>query len=298
MSKGSRHLAFAAATALSITCCSLTPTTTIVTMAQVTPTAVQSTAWARSGSDYLVQGGYVSLNGVSQYVSSQFFALDLSTNWQVTAPAWRALSNGTVSRSFYGINLPTNQTFLTLRYVEPTTYTITAYNVASNTWDLPRTIATASASDVMTYGLKPVVDPTSGLIYIAGIAGMNIYNPTDQTWDSRPIVTGTLMARYFGSPGYNTARKTIMYVGGYNYGVYPAHLDPAIVVTEYSPTTNTWSVMVRKYNVLFVFGDGVVCRGRGERVFFLSLGELPRKKSQLVSRSLILCSSLFFFALH
>ncbi|KAF9274522.1 hypothetical protein BGZ88_002959 [Linnemannia elongata] len=179
-------------------------------MAQVTPAAVQSTAWARSGSDYLVQGGYVSLNGVSQYVSSQLFALDLSMNWSVTSPPWRALSNGTVSRSFYGINLPTNQTFLTLRYVEPTTYTITAYNVASNTWDLPRTIATASASDVMAYGLKPVVDPTSGLIYIAGIAGMNIYNPTNQTWDSRPILTGTLMARYFGSPGYNTARKTII----------------------------------------------------------------------------------------
>lgn len=246
MSKGSRRLALAAAAALSITCLSLTPTTTIVTMAQVTPAAVQSTAWARSGSDYLVQGGYVSLNGVSQYVSSQFFALDLSKNWQVTSPPWRALANGTVSRSFYGINLPTNQTFLTIRYVEPTTLTITAYSISSNTWGLPQAITTASASDILDYGLKPVVDPTTGLVYIAGITGMNIYDPIQQSWASRPILRGTLSARYFGSPGYNTARKTIMYVGGYNYGVNPSHFDPAMVVTEYSPATNTWSVLVRK----------------------------------------------------
>jgi hypothetical protein len=79
---------------------------------------------------------------------------------------------------------------------------------------------------------------------------MNIYNPTLKTWDSRPIVTGTLTARYFSTPGYNTARKTIMYVGGYNYGFSPTHFDPVVVITEYTPTTNTWSVMVKKYNVL------------------------------------------------
>ncbi|KAG0275332.1 hypothetical protein BGZ96_003829 [Linnemannia gamsii] len=243
MSKGSRRLILAAAAALSITCFSLTPTTTIVTMAQVTPAAVQDTAWARSGSDYLVQGGYVSVNGVSQYISSQFFALDLSTNWQVTSPPWRALSNGTVSRSFYGVSLPTNQTFLTFKYMGPTTYTITTYSVASNSWGLPQASTTGSASDVMDYGVKPVVDPTSGLVYIAGKTSMNIYDPTKQSWTSRPILTGTLTARYFGSPGYNTARKTIMYVGGYNYGVNPTHFDPVVVVTEYSPATSAWSVL-------------------------------------------------------
>ncbi|KAF9134496.1 hypothetical protein BG015_003401 [Linnemannia schmuckeri] len=238
--KDNRRFVLAAAAALSITCCSITPTTVIVAMAQVTPAAVQAMAWARSGSDLYIQGGYVSFNGVSQSVSSQFLALDLSTSWAVTSPPWRALANGTSSRSFYGVSLPTNQTFLTFKYVEPN-FTISAYDVAKNAWSPAQPVTTAP--DILRYGLKPVVDPTSGLVYIAGIAGMNVYNPTTRDWKTTPIQGAMLTAKYFASPVYNTARNTIMYVGGYNYGVSPTHFDPLVVVTEYSPATDKWALL-------------------------------------------------------
>ncbi|KAG0043210.1 hypothetical protein BGZ83_011708 [Gryganskiella cystojenkinii] len=73
---------------------------------------------------------------------------------------------------------------------------------------------------------------------------MNIYNTATQTWGtSTPITGGILTARYFGSAVYNSARKTIMYVCGYNYGVYPSHFDPQVVVTEYTPATAKWSIL-------------------------------------------------------
>ncbi|KAF8930950.1 hypothetical protein BGZ47_000300 [Haplosporangium gracile] len=238
--KGNRRLVLAAAAALSIICCSVTPTTVIVAMAQVTPAAVQAMAWARSGSDLYIQGGYVSLNGVSQTVLSQFLALDLSTPWAVTSPSWRALANGTPSRSFYGVSLPTNQTFLTFKYVAPN-FTIAAYDVTKNAWSPAQPVTTAP--DILAYGLKPVVDPTSGLVYIAGSETMNAYNPSTRDWKITPIEGAMLTAKYYTSPVYNTARKTIMYVGGYDYVVNPTHFDPLVVVTEYTPATDKWSLM-------------------------------------------------------
>ncbi|KAF9333743.1 hypothetical protein BGZ91_011133 [Linnemannia elongata] len=129
-------------------------------MAQVTPSAVQDMAFGRTGSDLFIQGGYVAINSVSQSVSSQLIALDLSSPWAVTSPAWRALANGTASRSFSAVSLPTNQTFLTFKYLDPNQYTITAYDVTANTWSLPTPVTTVT--DILSYGLRPVVDPSTG----------------------------------------------------------------------------------------------------------------------------------------
>ncbi|KAF9302172.1 hypothetical protein BGZ74_005719 [Mortierella antarctica] len=242
IANGSRRYILVATATMVITCFSFTPTTVVVAMAQVMPAPVQDMAWVRSGSDLYIEGGYVSLNGVVQYTSTQFLALDLSTSWPVTSAPWRTLANGTASRSLYGISLPTNQTILTFKFVERATYTITAYDAGKNTWSLAQAVTTVP--DIFKYGLQPVMDPTSGLVYLAGMTAMNVYNPASQTWSvPNPIVGAMLTARYFGSAVYNTARKTIMYVGGYNYEVNPTHFDPQVVVTEYSPTTAKWSVL-------------------------------------------------------
>ncbi|KAG0087907.1 Multiple epidermal growth factor-like domains protein 8 [Podila epicladia] len=242
IANGSRRHILAATAAMVITCCSFTPTTIVVAVAQVMPAPVQDMAWVRSGSDLYIAGGYVTLNGVPQYTSSQFLALDLSTSWPVTSAPWRALANGTASRSMYGISLPTNQTILTFKFIERTAYTITAYDVGKNTWSLAQPVTTVP--DIFVYGLQPVMDPTSGLVYIAGRTAMNVYNSASQTWSAPSLIMGAMLsARYFGSAVYNTARKTIMYVGGYNYGINPTHFDPQVVVTEYSPTTAKWSVL-------------------------------------------------------
>ncbi|KAI1290565.1 hypothetical protein EDD11_009177 [Mortierella claussenii] len=200
-------------------------------------------AWVRSGPYLYVQGGYVSLNGNATFYSTQFFALDLSTSWPVTSAPWRALPDGTGSRAAYGISLPTNQTFLTFKFVAPTAYTITAYDFRTSTSLAPQNVTTVP--DLYSYGLDVVMDPTSGLVYIAGIANMNIYNTATQTWGTSTPITGDMLtARYFGSAVYNSARKTIMYVCGHNYGVNPTHFDPQVVVTEYTPATAKWSILL------------------------------------------------------
>lgn len=252
IANGSTRRLLTAAAALAVICCSFTPRTVVVVFAQVMPIPVQDMTWVRSGSNLYVQGGYVSLNGNATFYSTQFFALDLSTSWPVTSAPWRALPDGRGSRAAYGISLPTNQTFLTFKFVAPTAYTITAYDFRTSTSSAPQNVTTVP--DLYSYGLRVVMDPTSGLVYIAGMANMNIYNTATQTWGtSTPITGGILTARYFGSAVYNPARKTIMYVCGFNYGVNPTHFDSEVVVTEYTPATAKWSILVKNFFYLIHF---------------------------------------------
>ncbi|KAK3845725.1 MAG: hypothetical protein J3R72DRAFT_472213 [Linnemannia gamsii] len=131
-SNGSKRLILAASFALAITCSSFTPTAVNIVMAQVTPVPVQDMAWVRCGSDFYIEGGYVAVNGAVQSTSPQHFALDLSTSWSVTSPPWRALTNGTPSRTSYGVSLPNNQTTLTFKFMAPSAYTITAYDLVAD----------------------------------------------------------------------------------------------------------------------------------------------------------------------
>ncbi|GJJ73885.1 hypothetical protein EMPS_06243 [Entomortierella parvispora] len=242
VASGSRRLVVAATAALMMTCCFFTSSIPPFAMAQVTPTPVQEFAWVRTGPYLFIQGGYVDVKSVIEFTSSQTFILDLSVSWPVTAATWYPLSNGTIARSFYAVTSPNNQTVLTIKFLAPTSFTITDYNTVANTW--APTVAVTTVADILTYGLMPVADPTTGLVYIPGIASMDVYNIATQAWSSPgPIATSVLTARYFGAGVYNTARKTIMYVGGYNYAVNSTHFDPQVVVTEYSPSTNKWSVM-------------------------------------------------------
>ncbi|KAF9117820.1 hypothetical protein BGW39_001764 [Mortierella sp. 14UC] len=166
-------------------------------MAQVTaPTPVQDMSWVRCGSDLYIEGGYVSVNGVIKLTSSQHFALDLSTSWPVSSPPWRPLSNGSPSRTSYTVCLPNNQTTLTFKYVAQSSNTITPYNANTNIWS--PTVDTSSIPDIQVYGVPAVMDPTSGLVYIAGKMNLNIYDSAKQSWSVAPIAGGILTSRYFG----------------------------------------------------------------------------------------------------
>ncbi|KAG9062204.1 hypothetical protein KI688_006536 [Linnemannia hyalina] len=238
----SRRLTFAtstttaAALVLLISCSS-------VSAQSVTPIPFQDMAWTRAGRDLFIHGGAVTLNGVTQFLSPQTFALDLSTSWPVSAAPWRALSNGTASRSLYAVSSANNNTVFTFKYDEPSSYTVTEYDVVMDIWKTPRVLT--DNPDVFASGLKPVLNPISGLVYIPGNTSMNEYQPEGPTfWRTQALIpNNTLTARYFGSALFNRARTTVMYVGGYNYGVSPTHFDPQVFVTEYSPIKPGWSLL-------------------------------------------------------
>jgi len=244
VANGNRRVVLVVTAALLISCCSFTPSTIPVVMAQVAPIPVQNFAWVRSGPNLVIEGGAVFLNNVAQLTSSQTFALDLSVSWPVTAAPWHAMTNGTAYAVSYGVCSPNNQTILLIQPGAPAgSLSITTYNIVAKTWSNP--LYVTSISDILPYGHKPVTDPTSGLVYIAGTNNMNAFNIATQAWTMPGAINATMLtARPDAAAVYNPTRKTIMYVGGYDYAVSTIHFDPVVVVTEYAPESNKWSVMV------------------------------------------------------
>ncbi|KAF9174024.1 hypothetical protein BGX21_010518 [Mortierella sp. AD011] len=203
-----------------------------------TPLPVQDLAFARVGSDLIVQGGKIVVNGVQQSVTGQTFALDLSSSWPTSSPSWRPFATGTPSTAFYGLSSGDNQTFITIKVVDTVSYTLSTLNVQQNTWQ----VMSLNNNDTDTYGVYPVLDPTTDLIYIAGKVNMNVYNMKENVWTSTSIPANTLTQRYFGGAVYNKARHSIMYIGGYNYGA-PNNLENNTYLTEYTLTPGKWGVV-------------------------------------------------------
>ncbi|KAF9362714.1 hypothetical protein BGX34_005626 [Mortierella sp. NVP85] len=87
-------------------------------------------------------------------------------------------------------------------------------------------------------GLRPVTEPISGRIYVAGLTNMNAYDPQTRSWIPYPIPNNTLTQRVFGGAVYNRARYSIMYFGGYNMKDY----EPQTYITEYRISPQAWSI--------------------------------------------------------
>ncbi|KAG9062172.1 hypothetical protein KI688_006504 [Linnemannia hyalina] len=240
MSK-SRRLIFATAATTAAALAILTSCSS-VSAQKVTPTPVQDMGWTRVGSELFIQGGAVTLNGVTQLLSPQTFALDLSTSWSVSEAPWRALSNGAASQSLYAISSINNQTVQIFKYVEPSSYTITEYDVVRDIWNTPEVLT--DNPDVFAPGLTPVMNTLSNLVYIVGKTSMNELRPKGPNWwrTQELLPNNTLTSRYFGSALFNQEKMSIMYVGGYNYGVSPTQFDPQVLVTVYMPVNGPrWS---------------------------------------------------------
>ncbi|KAF9344724.1 hypothetical protein BGX26_003991 [Mortierella sp. AD094] len=203
------------------------------------PLPVQDLAFARVGSDLIVQGGKVLVNGVQQSVTGQTFALDLSSSWPTSSPPWRPFKTGAPSTAFYGLSSGDNQTFITIQVVDAVSYTLSTLNVQQNTWESQP----LNNTDTYTYGVYPVLDPTTGLIHIPGKINMNVYDMKKKAWSSTGIPANTLTQRYFGGAVYNKAKHSIMYMGGYNYG-FPSGFEASTYLTEYTLTPpGSWSVV-------------------------------------------------------
>ncbi|KAF9346339.1 hypothetical protein BGX26_002163 [Mortierella sp. AD094] len=190
--------------------------------------------YARVGKYMYVQGGFIQTTPVNRTLTGQVYSLDLSTSWSVDSPPWKQLYSETPSFLPKLVALPNNQTI----YSYGLNYSA-QYDITSNTWT---NLNPGNPPEPWVFGFVPIIDPNSGSIYLAGFYYMNVYNPQYNSWSNVSMIPPTLFPeRYFPQGGYNRARKSIMYFGGfYNLTTWCTTSS----VTEYTIDTKQWTTLM------------------------------------------------------
>ncbi|KAF9968519.1 hypothetical protein BGZ70_003080 [Mortierella alpina] len=203
-------------------------------------TAVQEMAFVRADKFLYVQGGKIVRNGADLAVLSQLLALDLSTSWPVGSPPWETLAGGRGVNLHSAVATPDNQTLITFaRERDQNTLTIASYNIQQKQW-LP-SISEIPTGD-MVGGMKAVMDPQTEAVYINGADYLHVYNSRSDALRSEVYPARAFPSRSFAEGVYNSARKTVMYLGGYS----PSFLyENTTYISEYATALQTWSILVR-----------------------------------------------------
>jgi hypothetical protein len=189
-------------------------------------------AFARAGQYFYFQGGFYQVTATLPLVTPQLVALPLNESWSTSSPPWKQLAVGNAYADH--IAVATADTFITFVLQTPS-LNLGRYNIQTNSWSY----SVSTPPDGLNSGFRPVVDPTSNLIYIAGSSKMNIYNPQQDQWNIQPLPSNVLTQRIFGGAVYNTLRKSIMYFGGYS-----STFEAQTYITEYTIGTGSWSIYV------------------------------------------------------
>ncbi|KAG0242842.1 hypothetical protein BGX31_011505 [Mortierella sp. GBA43] len=187
-------------------------------------------AFARAGQYFYFQGGFYQVTATLPLVTPQLVALPLNESWSTSSPPWKQLAIGNAYADH--IAVATADTFITFVLQTPS-LNLGRYNIQTNTWSY----SVSTPPEALNSGFRPVVDPTSNIIYIAGSSKMNIYNPQKDQWTSQPLPSNVLTQRIFGGAVYNTLRKSILYFGGYS-----STFEAQTYITEYTIGTGSWSI--------------------------------------------------------
>lgn len=202
----------------------------------VAPISVQEMAFMRAGPSFYVQGGKVVRQKNDYAISPQLYALDISISWTTDSPPWTALTAGPTYNLCNGVTSPDNKTLTILVQQQTAQLLINQFSVDTNTWKN----SFAEVNENLR-GIRPVVDPTSGLIYIQGQQNMIILDPRTVTIQPYPIASTTMPSRSFPGAVYHPGRKSILYLGGFSpVGLFEAKT----YVTEYIIATNSWGIFV------------------------------------------------------
>ncbi|ORZ29103.1 hypothetical protein BCR41DRAFT_382958 [Lobosporangium transversale] len=190
-------------------------------------------AFARLGSRLYIQGGEYMLTQSQKEPTSQFFSLDLSTSWPVSNVPWQAHTDGPGFRLATATGSPNNQTFYEYLVNGNNLY---VYQINVESPNVGWNVTSTAPPETLQQGIRPVLDPRTGLVYIAGTQYLCVLNQATLTWQHTTIPPFMLIQRYYGGGVYNNARKSIMYHGGYNN-----FWDSSTYITEYSIDIGRWS---------------------------------------------------------
>ncbi|KAI8602260.1 hypothetical protein EDD21DRAFT_403798 [Dissophora ornata] len=229
------------------------------------PEPVHQMAYARAGPSFYVQGGLSTTNNQTT-ISSQLYALDLSTSWSADSPSWKALAGGIAFSLFYVVSSPDNQTIYT--FMERNSVNSFAkYSIKLNTWQN----TTAPLLGVILSSERPVADPSTGLVYIADMTGMDVYDT--QTNNCKYTIATAFWTNHTATGDLPTPRadhcmatnedgSTIVIFGGRlaaslaNYSGALYVLDVASGVWKQGPPSTQ-----RIYMSCFIVGDQFVVWG-------------------------------------
>ncbi|KAF9130433.1 hypothetical protein BGW39_003069 [Mortierella sp. 14UC] len=148
--------------------CLLSFNTTSISHAQGQPQPCGGSAFAVIGSRLYVQGGATS----GDNLLSSLWALDLTTTWTTSKPAWTSLALGPYNAYHSAGHSSDNGTFITFgrdtaadQPVIPNSF-VNIYNIASDTWT--KDLNPQGMNDTSRRDFQVVTNPAANKIYILG----------------------------------------------------------------------------------------------------------------------------------
>ncbi|KAF9120905.1 hypothetical protein BGX30_002890 [Mortierella sp. GBA39] len=217
-----------------------------------------------------IQGGIIlPPPGGTAKITSQFYALDLTQDWNATSPPWKALTAPTTTVtqiSSQSMTISPDRQTLTLWSVFPTA--AVNYSIADASWTkVPLSVGLAISGN----SLRAASDPATGAVYIPGVGPLNTnymvrYNYLTGlvTLISIPLALVPALDSY--SFVWCQPRKSFLLFAG--------NVSNVNAFSEYSPSTSQWTQLkTNAYNgtKMILFGGD----GSGPSVASLSILDIP-----------------------
>lgn len=189
-----------------------------------------------------IQGGIIlPPPGGTVKIASQFYALDLTQDWNTTNPPWKVLtapiSGAATQFTSQSMTISPDRQTVTLWNVYPTV--AANYSLTDASWTR---VPLSPSLIVSGNGIRAATDPTTGAVFIPGVGPFNTnyivrynYLNASVTLINIPLTLVTALDSY--SFVWCQPRKSFLLFAGNVSGVN--------AFSEYSPSTNQWNQLVR-----------------------------------------------------
>ncbi|KAF9114360.1 hypothetical protein BGX27_011101 [Mortierella sp. AM989] len=212
--------------------------------AQQQPTVTGASAFARVGNYFFIHSGTV----LQDHLVNQFYALDLTTSWSTSQPAWKSLPPGPHNAYHTAGSSSDNATFYTFgrntgaasNVLPP--FWLSIYNIKDQTW---QSLNPPAITDTARRDFYATTNPTLNQVYVfggnTGVAGdklTNFFNTLD-------VNTGTMTETVMPAQGPQNAytyasvwvahAQKMLVIGGQTGGSFPVNL------AVFTPGSGVWS---------------------------------------------------------